>query len=381
MGGAFSTVAGLLDRVYYCFRFIGNRPRFFADGWGDLAKIESLYEEKFKDLASGAKVRVPEVLWDESRVESEADLCAGSFVSPQHSNLPNESKLCKFKMVVPAGCPRPWHSGTTCMAASPSGVVVLLPATGEQGSAGRLSMARELANKNGLCCVIITAPFYGSRKPANQALHYIRSLEKYLIQSAAIIEEATMLLAWCAERWPGVPLCLSGFSWGGAMASVAALFASQRLPLASVLAVPYAGSATPAVIVDGLLQDDISWNALAADQSEPVAKTRELLLQELLKTHLVRFCEHIGPGGGRIAGLQAVSFQNDHFVKASYAEELYALMSSKCCTAKAPKTLEWQEGGHAVAFLRKARLQTGAIQAIFTSFAHVQRGSEHDSLL
>ena len=47
-------------------------------------------------------------------------------------------------------------------------------------------------------------------------------------------------------------------------------------------------------------------------------------------------------------------------------------VTSKCCSAKAPKTLEWQDGGHAIAFLRKARLQTSAIQAMFASFARAQ---------
>ena len=153
------------------------------------------------------------------------------------------------------------------------------------------------------------------------------------------------------------------------MTCVSAILASQWARGAKVLAVPYAGSATPAVIVDGLLQDDVDWPALAAnDGNEPFESTRARLLKLLLETHLSEIVKPICGGNAKgrpqLAGLRAVSFENDYFVVRAYSEELFDVASS-CCAPGAAKTLVWKGGGHLCAFLRRTRVQKEAIQEAF----------------
>ena len=97
------------------------------------------------------------------------------------------------------------------------------------------------------------------------------------------------------------------------MAACASVVAAQwcRAPHL-VAAAPYAGSATPAVIVDGLLEGDIDWTALrGAAGTRADAKAR--LFPILLKMHLNRFTEAVGvfcsvrhPSGGPCGGLGAI---------------------------------------------------------------------------
>ena len=66
----------------------------------------------------------------------------------------------------------------------------------------------------------------------------------------------------------------------------------------------------------------------------------------------------------RLAGLRAVSFENDYFVVRAYGQELFDI-SSTCCAPEAVTALVWKGGGHVCAFLRRLRVQTEAIQDAF----------------
>eukprot|EP00928_Gymnodinium_smaydae_P031979 TRINITY_DN23292_c0_g1_i2.p1 TRINITY_DN23292_c0_g1~~TRINITY_DN23292_c0_g1_i2.p1 ORF type:complete len:387 (-),score=61.16 TRINITY_DN23292_c0_g1_i2:121-1281(-) len=365
------TAVGVLDRAYYFTRISRSRPRFFPDGWGDLScalRVQSNLINRMCDAESCSDARkLRSLRWETPTTRTSSTTCVGSFDSPQELLLPPASKTCNFLFVSPTGGVQPWDANESKSAqASPKGVVLLMPSTGEQDEGGRLELAERLAAESDMCSVIITAPLYGVRRPPEQEMHYARTVELYLTQSSAIIEEAALLVCWCADRWPSVPVCVSGFSWGGAMTCCSAILASQWAAPARVLAVPYAGSATPAVIVDGLLEDDIDWPALAGDgEAEPYEATRSRLLRTLLDTHLSEIMKPILERQcGKLAGLHAVSFGDDHFVKPEYGEELFEL-ASQCCDANVTKVLEWRNGGHVAAFLRRPHVQTAAIQAAF----------------
>jgi hypothetical protein len=45
--------------------------------------------------------------------------------------------------------------------------------TGEQSYGPRLDLARILSQQHGCMCILPMAPFYGSRSPADQRMHYI----------------------------------------------------------------------------------------------------------------------------------------------------------------------------------------------------------------
>ncbi|CAE7753461.1 Abhd18 [Symbiodinium sp. CCMP2592] len=350
MGSGFSLALGALDNAYTLTHLRSQRPRFFADGWGDINAAEAAQVKAFQREPA----EIPQMQWGKPT----GNVCAATFRSPQAERLPEEVGDVSFFFVSPAESTiRPWEASPEASSA-PSAIVVLLPATGEQGRGGRVAIAQELA-KSGMCSLVPTAPFYGSRKPKNQEMHYVRSVGMYLEQSTAIVEEAAVAIRWCVRCFPGVPICVSGFSWGGAMTCLTAILASIWEPSAQILAVPYAGSATPAVLVDGLLQDDIQWSSLAK-ADEPFEETRDRLLKVLLQTHLSKI---LGPleGKAQISGLRAVSFENDRFVKPEYGEELFKL-TSKCCKPSAQQALVWQPGGHVYAFLARKRVQVAAIQ-------------------
>ncbi|KAL3907716.1 MAG: hypothetical protein SGPRY_010075 [Prymnesium sp.] len=141
-----------------------------------------------------------------------------------------------------------------------------------------------------------------------------------------------------------------------------------------IVAVPYAGSATPAVVVDGLLEDDITWSALKASEGEAFEETRERLLRHLMKTHLSILLPSLSARGSCLAGLHAISFENDFFVKPEYGEELFKLTRT-CCLAGARNVLEWQSGGHVYAFLARSQLQTRAIHAALSALSKTPDGS------
>lgn len=349
MQSGLSWALGALDKGYYVARVIQWRPRFFADGWGNVEAAEAAQFE----LCQQFKPEPPALEWEKPR----GNLCVASFESPMAHRLPEEARLASFHFVSPErsdiALVEPWNSEPT----APTAIVLLMPATAEETPDGRIALAQKLA-EDGVCSLILGAPFYGKRKPTNQQMHYIRTVEMFLDQSTAIVAEAASLMCWCASRWPGVPICVSGFSWGGAMTCVSSIVASQLAPSAQIVAVPYAGSATPAVLVDGLLQDDIQWSALG--ESADFDKTRDRLMNVLLQTHLSKIVENV-EGKPQLAGLHVVNFENDGFVKAEYGEELYTIMST-CCKPDATRVFRWQSGGHVYAFLARQQLQVDAIQ-------------------
>lgn len=403
---------GLMDNLYILTRlFKGrDRPLFFSDGWGDLQVIRSMFASTCEDLKCGSVVRkladAGPLRWasadDGALPASLAGMCIrkGSFRSPCHTALPAESRDCDVEFCYPEGTAYdlPWveSSGTPSNASgsAPPAIVLLLPATGEEDSSERRQIAHALAAR-GLCSIIVTAPYYGTRRPARQRGHYVRTVAGYLIQSAALTFEAAHVMRCCAARWPGVQLCLSGFSWGGAMSGVVGVVGSQCLADSSarVVAVPYAGSPTAAVIADGVLAADIDWSALAtaprdvgggASEGTPgphaldAAATRAELLKELLAMHLSSFTDALKEGDRSrqrsLDGLHAVCFRDDSFVKVEYADELYQLLASCCRGAggggdagspkpdgaaalQAPASVQqWLGGGHARAYLSKAQL-------------------------
>ena len=236
----------------------------------------------------------------------------------------------------------------------------MLPATAEQGSGPRVTAAEVLAKESNMASIIITAPFYGARRPPGQPMHYVCTVGDFWNAGTAIMEEAALLACWSAEQFPRAPICTTGFSWGGAMASCTGLLASQWLrpggPRISV--VPYAGSATPSVILDGLLNDDIDWTALGgriAAESELARVFDCAHLRTLTEAILLN-----PEATARLAGVHVVSFRHDGFIRKSFSEDLFAHLSS-CCVPGGLKQFSWKSGGHVAAFFTRGRHHIPAI--------------------
>ena len=155
-----SALVGSLDRAYYLTRFAKKRPRFFSDGWGDVEeqmRIQADLIERLCDPESCNESRkLASLRWDEHpTTRGMSTICRATFESPLARLLPEASKLARFYFVSPAdaGIRKPWEGLSPPPSAddgkSPSGIVLLLPSTGEQGSDGRLQIAERLARARG----------------------------------------------------------------------------------------------------------------------------------------------------------------------------------------------------------------------------------------
>jgi hypothetical protein len=379
MGGVlssiFSSLLGLLDRLYFIARFAPRRPRYFKDGWGEVETAQKYADVAVKYLAVGLPGALPlepvskTLKWgDEYPTKLGADVVIarrGSFKSPLHHVLPEPARICYFVVVCPASMKTfPWtgNSSPSHPLQLPAGVSIVLPAIGEHGSGARVAMAELLASESNVASIIITAPFYGQRKPQNQPLHYVRTVGDFWNIGTAIMEEAALLACWAADQFPLARMCTTGFSWGGAMASCTALIASQWLPQDSpaITVAPYAGSATPSVILEGILEDDIDWAALGGKK-----KARPTLAQIFDTAHLRSLSQAIlsnSESAARLGGVHAVSFRHDSFVNKSFSEDLFECLSS-CCYPGANKDLSWKSGGHITAFFTRYRYHVQAIRA------------------
>ncbi len=277
------------------------------------------------------------------------------------------------------------------------------------GKRDRLNMATTLATRHGWCSIIVTAPLYGARKPPLQQSWFIDTVSDYLLQSQAMMEEAAALMLYCLQlsspashKQPHV--CLTGFSWGAAMAGCASCIA--LLPLVGttstastrIACVSYMGSSTPAVLSDGLLQDMIDWPALMGSTSSPhhhhhqehhsggvdtcptTMADDELLEEAKKKLHsvfqdfnLTELLEMLqkrrqnapqpSRSNGCLGALQVVAMQHDHFIRRPWSEAFIADMNQLVhvpTTTQFP--VQWLMGGHVVAALVRSRYQTRAIE-------------------
>ena len=120
-------------------------------------------------------------------------------------------------------------------------VCVMLPATGDQGFSQRMWLAARPLAAAGVLVVLPVAPLYGKRKPANQDRWYVREVHLMFKQAISIAVEAAALLHWAREQHGStVPLAVTGISWGGAMAALAAQLYNGPLAV-----IPYMGCMSP----------------------------------------------------------------------------------------------------------------------------------------
>lgn len=87
--------------------------------------------------------------------------------------------------------------------------------------------------------ILVTAPFYGARKPTGQEAWFLRRVSDAFAQAWAVALEATALLHWARRRWR-VPLAVTGVSYGAAMAAL-----TSKLYPGPLAVVPYMGCSGP----------------------------------------------------------------------------------------------------------------------------------------
>lgn len=399
---------GLLDLLYYLLRFIPSskpKPKFFSLGWGDVTAAQRV-EAEMTALASAPVITVSREELPAPRkpakgsknVSKKGDEAEGkpaatkkfafSFASPLAAHLPDEVKICDFLFIAPADA----VDDDVILAAAPSEVqrivgdiaiqcdstIVLLAATGEATKRLRESLARQLCACTRACVIIPTAPFYAKRQPKAQRTYHVTTVADLILQSSAAMSEAAAIACWVAggvaasrKATPATnkahTICLSGFSWGGAMAGGGAVLAAKWLP--SILpplparevvlaAAPYCGSASPYVLADGILAGDVEFTKLGGVAAKP--KLVEVLRQTHLK-NLLRMESVID--GASITSISLIkaavvtSAAHDSFVAPQHSTEYQTLWRTILPAAE----LRWIPGGHATAFLKRKTYQLDAI--------------------
>jgi len=412
----FSSLMGLVDAGYYAARLIPSstvsiRPLFFSKGWGPELKATMLDFEvalnqlengerpavllpeksiKYTDIAPWSKPDEELSVWERftSSIDptSALDVHEVTFDSP-YNRLHSQARVGKFLAVEPRG--RDWskhlQTGLPANVQPPSSILFLLPATGEQVVFVRMQQAAALSDTDSLI-IIPDAPYYASRKPENQRGHYCNTVQDYLAQSIGIsVETALLAEDMIAKLNPG-RIVVSGFSWGAAMTGLSSLLLTT-ISAVPVYAVPYVGSATPAVLVDGILEGDIDFGALERDREsikdlkivhgsvlneeqaslvdeEELAKEmhvdksdiKQELLQVFLTQHSRRLHNVLMKTDSRLAAVVSSGCISDWFVKPSWVEELHRHLMD-LARDRTLCRMTWRQGGHATAFLWRGSWQ------------------------
>ena len=323
-----SWLLGSLDIIY---TYIGrvrrhwrSGPRFFEKGFGEEAKGKLLNDRIEAVIRSNASLGSITIDFNETpRTVGNMWLLDGQFLSNAHEFLHDNGKTAFVQMVTPKG-----KTAEEC-----SGLVVHMAATGDEFFGFRRRMVAQHLAEHNIASLLLMVPGYGKRRYPDQKRHYISMLDDYSSCATACILEGAALLEWSHATYPSLPLGITGISYGGAMASGAAILAKvPRFALVSCV-----GSATPAVLVTGALKHEIGWQHLL--QAGNGSLTRSKLEQKLLATlgsfSIKRIAEVYSEGvdatsQARHVLVHCVVAANDHFVSREESELLQSALSRKC---------------------------------------------------
>lgn len=394
MGNFVSLGLGCLDQVFRLANILpgSSRKKFFTKGYGDL-KLYDNYRDRFLATFNnhGSRLkRLTEIEWSKLpsssfvREDKSIVVTEGRFESPMSQYLPDGSKTATFQLVKPAV----QSKGKRDV------FVIMLPATGEMGKSTRMCLARSLAMEHGWSSIILTAAYYGKRKPCGQHSFFLQTVKDGLFQSQSIIEEAVLLAGYfmdgnddneqggAAEKSNRL-VCFTGYSYGGAMAAVSAGL-SLRMGLSGeqIACASYVGSASPVVFADGLLQTCVDFKALQKNVDESVEGTRQGLYDELVKTQLTSVTkdfttddENKGPFPPQqsLAVVKLYAARNDAFIRPVYALELARQLGSITSPAN-PLTMEWLWGGHITAAIVRPFYQKKlVVDTVLELLSHQQK--------
>lgn len=357
----------LLGALDYSFVFLNtllgrSGPKFFRQGAGNLQRPYDAQDNMLRDLSDKGKLSTSihlaekDIRWDDKASDTKKHCTVenGQFISPAADILPEASKLCSFYRVRPveeAQSPR----------SQDDVVVIMLPATGEMGKSVRLNMAQQLAKDHGWSSILVTAPYYGARMPSGQNLFFLNTVGDMLAQSQGIVQETAALIGYFLERSPNTKVCVTGFSWGGAMSSSAVAVSllggadGRRIAL-----VPYVGCHSPISFADGVLESSLDWNSLRRTQDEAREQTRQAWAETFLQTQLKVITEYLDKASDRhrVAVVRSVCMDHDLFIRVKYSEEFL-----KQLQGLHPHTFsnQWIPGGHGFGMLVRPWVQKNEI--------------------
>lgn len=226
-------------------------------------------------------------------------------------------------------------------------IMLHMAAIADEDYESRLSGVALPLLEHGIASAILMPPFYGLRRAKSQTRYFVNTVAEYLLQNFATASEGAFLLRWLSDGFRisdtqevyHIPVGVCGFSWGAAMAGIAAVI--SRRPVACI---PYIGSETSSILSSGLLQWQVDWEALGHDQER---------LQHSLRDLDVASIASLAPKPKATMGaLAQVLASHDEYTSAEEGLGLYTTLSS-CVMPGGLCELEWVSGGHVTAYLQK----------------------------
>ncbi|RWS23122.1 C4orf29-like protein [Leptotrombidium deliense] len=230
--------------------------KFFTNGWGDPQSMKRIFA--FRKTISNREtckrlVDRNHPIYLDKLVESNTayDVFEGHFSSPFASYLPDllpeEAKVAKFQFVAP----KVWKHKTL------RPVCIHFAGTGDHYFWMRRTLMAKPLVKDGIASIILENPFYGYRKPAGQIRSSLKNVSDIFVMGGSLILEALALLHYCDKLNYG-PLCVTGISMGGHMASLAGT--NWHKPVSIVPCLSW--TTASCVFTQGVLSNSISWDVL-----------------------------------------------------------------------------------------------------------------------
>jgi hypothetical protein len=277
-----------------------DRLRFFTDGWGDRAVIETVV------VPTGEPDPIP-IDWVSASTEDEIRVSVGIFESPA-AVMPEHARHGAVTRIFP-------RSGS-------DRTVVMMAAWNEHDSRARFGIARRLAQR-GIGSLVLENPYYGVRRPDDYDGQPIRTVDDFFRMGIGALTEGRGLLA-TVRSWGQVP-GVAGYSMGGNLAALVS--STMSVPVATA---PLAASYSPSpVYLDGVLRSGIDWAALGGENAAEAHLRETLLAASVL--------DRPPPDHARHAVL--VSARSDGYVPPAATEALHAHWPGS--------ELRWVRGGHA----------------------------------
>uniref|UniRef100_A0A6Q2WUI5 Uncharacterized protein n=1 Tax=Esox lucius TaxID=8010 RepID=A0A6Q2WUI5_ESOLU len=203
--------------------------KLFIQGWGKPDDLKRIFEfRKIIGNREKCKELVPKdypVFIDKVEDQSDCRIHNGYFISPlEHivpGILPTESVKARFQFIVP----KKWNKHKP--------VCIHLAGTGDHFFWRRRTlMARPMIKEAGMekNAFLNCGHLHGYRKPKEQVRSSLRNVSDLFVMGGALILESAVLLHWLEREGYG-PLCMTGISMGGHMASLAVTNWPKPIPL------------------------------------------------------------------------------------------------------------------------------------------------------
>ena len=249
--------------------------------------------------------------------------------------------------------------------------VFMFPSTGEVSNGPRIAMAIRLAQRHGYATIIPTGPYYGTRKPKNQFMFFIRTVTDMLLHSEGVIEEGVLLTQWIMRTKPKALVCHSGFSHGActsALTSAACIL--MGLDGSRMACAPYTGFASPNVLADGLLEHVLDWGALSDEFLDSYEECRHELYKLLNESQLDLVVSKVQNPNNRLAVVRGISFERDGVIQPKYTQDMRRQFAPIVASGKVE--MEWMPGGHPFSLLVRPYFQQRLIASVVEELVQKQ---------